>query len=229
MQRTLLCCFLLCATANDLCGQTTLRVPADYASIQAAIDSTQPGDCVLVAPGHYLERIRLRPKITVRSAGGDGTGKLGLARAEVTILDGGGDNGPEPGVAMAEGSTLDGFTVTRVGSYDEALWQHHHDTHGEELGDDEGAVQAEGTTPAISIREVGMHCHQQYSSPQRRRGNLSAGFGRRQTDSAHRPQHSPVATSGEGLESPATLKQLSLAIAAMRISAPESDAAMQAR
>ncbi|MEZ6081628.1 MAG: right-handed parallel beta-helix repeat-containing protein [Pirellulaceae bacterium] len=50
--------------------------------------------------------------------------------------------------------TLDGFTITNVGTYDDAQWQKHFESKGEELGDDEGSVQAEGTTPAISIRGV---------------------------------------------------------------------------
>ena len=54
-----------------------------------------------------------------------------------------------------------GDTITNVGAYDDALWRKHFDSHGEELGDEEGSVQAEGTTPAISIRGVSCtvaHC-----------------------------------------------------------------------
>ncbi|TXT17727.1 MAG: F-box protein 11 [Planctomycetota bacterium] len=68
--------------------------------------------------------------MTLRSVGDDAKGKLGLKRAEATIIDGGGKVGDGPGVAMAEGSTLDGFTVTNVGVYDEAEWNKHHATHG---------------------------------------------------------------------------------------------------
>jgi parallel beta-helix repeat protein len=144
---------LLLATAHPAVA-ATLRVPEDHKTIQAAINTAQPGDTVQVAAGRYSERISVRAGIIVRSAGEDSKGKAGLKRAEVTIIDGCGKSGDQPGVFMAEGSNLDGFTITNVGVYDEALWKKHFDSHGEELADDEGSVQAEGTIPAISIKAV---------------------------------------------------------------------------
>ena len=144
--------FLLCLAHTT--PAATIRVPEDHKSIQAAIDAAQPGDTVQVAAGRYQERFKLRPNVTVRSAGDDMKGKAGLKRAEATIIDGGGKNADQPGVVMAESSTLDGFTITNVGAYDEALWKKHFDSHGEELADDEGSVQAEGMIPAISIKAV---------------------------------------------------------------------------
>jgi pimeloyl-ACP methyl ester carboxylesterase len=108
----------------------TLRVPADHPTIQAAIDASATGDTVLVAPGTYRERIRLKAGITVRSQGDEARGERGLLRAETTILDH--PEGEGPGVEMAEGAVLDGFTITGVGNYDEDIWQHHFTTRGSE-------------------------------------------------------------------------------------------------
>ncbi len=119
---------LVLATAPTWAG--TLHVPKEHKTIQSGIDSAKAGDTVLVAPGTYPERLRLKAGITLRSAGDDAKGKLGLRRAEATIIDGNVAEAKGPGVAMAEGSTLDGFTVTGVGKYDDALWKKHHATQG---------------------------------------------------------------------------------------------------
>ena len=111
-------------------GAATLRVPGEFASIQSAIAVAAQGDTILVAAGTYRERLILREGLILRSEGDDRRGAIGLWRAEATILDGRGGRGP--GVTMAAGATLDGFTVTGVGSYDDKLWQHHHDTQGRE-------------------------------------------------------------------------------------------------
>lgn len=44
-----------------------MRVPADHATIQAAIDNAQPGDVIEIAPGNYAETVLLTtPDITLR-------------------------------------------------------------------------------------------------------------------------------------------------------------------
>lgn len=139
----------------------TLRVPQDHRTIQAAISASQSGDTVLVATGVYHEHILMKPGIIVRSAGDNTRGINGLKRAEATIIDGGSVSGVDPGVMMAGDSTLDGFTITNVGVFSESVWNKHYDSQGEELGDDEGSVQAEGTAPAVSIQGVNCtvtHC-----------------------------------------------------------------------
>jgi hypothetical protein len=108
----------------------TLNVPGDHQTIQAAIDAAEAGDVVLVSPGAYHERISLKPGVTLKSAGDDAKGKLGLKRAEETVIDGAVEGAEGPGVEMAENSILDGFTVTGVGEYDDASWKKHHATQG---------------------------------------------------------------------------------------------------
>lgn len=138
----------------------TIRVPRDFKTIQAAIDASKAGDTIMVAPGTYRERIRLKSEVTLRSEGGDSIGVECFARAEKTIIDGSSEkeiaspeHANEPGIRMAHKSVLDGFTVTHVGKFDEELWRKHFDSNGEDLGDDEGAMNAEGTVPAILINQ----------------------------------------------------------------------------
>ena len=150
MIRTVILSLILLAESPTALA-ATLRVPQDHPSIQAAIDASAPGDIIVVAPGRYSEHIGLKPGITLRSAGYDARGTDGLKRAEATVIDGGQE---AQGIVMAEGSALDGFTITNVGTYDDAQWQKHFESKGEELGDYEGSVQAEGTMPAISIQGV---------------------------------------------------------------------------
>ncbi|MBI3875027.1 MAG: right-handed parallel beta-helix repeat-containing protein [Verrucomicrobia bacterium] len=119
-------------TICTVASAAELRMPGAFPTLQAAVDAAQPGDVVLVRAGTYRERVRLKDRVTLRSAGDDTPGKLGLARAEATVIDGAGKAETAPGVAMAEGSVLDGFTVTGVGRYDDAEWQRHFATRGNE-------------------------------------------------------------------------------------------------
>jgi len=135
------------------CAADTIHVPREHQTIQAAIDTASSGDVVVVEPGKYLERIRLKDGVTVRSAGGNSDDESGMRRAEATMIDGGGKEGNLPGVVIAEGSTLDGFTVTNVGLYDEATWNKHHDSQGE--GQPHEHIGQFGL-PAIGI--VGVNC-----------------------------------------------------------------------
>ena len=130
----------------QLSYSATLKVPADFASIQKAVDAAKSGDVVLVSAGTYAERVALKPGITLRSAGDDSKAtkdgkEFGLVRANQTTINPGGKG---PGVKMAENSTLDGFTITGVGKYDDAKWKKHHATQGEDQ--EMVHIGAEGTS-----------------------------------------------------------------------------------
>lgn len=92
---------LLTATAQ---AATTIRVPQDYSTIQAAINAAKPTDTVLVGPGTYYEwAIDFKGKaITVTSSDGP----------EKTIIDA---NGRDSVVRFHRGETrytvLSGFTL----------------------------------------------------------------------------------------------------------------------
>lgn len=85
---------------------STIHVPADYATIQEAIDAAVSGcDEVVVAPGTYPELINFNGKaITLRSSDGP----------DVTIMDGTGLNDSVVKCISGEGpdTVLQGFTVT---------------------------------------------------------------------------------------------------------------------
>ena len=84
------------------------NVPADYLTIQAAIDAANSGDEIIVAKGTYKENINFKGKaITVRSAAPDDPGIV-----EDTIIDG---NGLGSVVTFNNGedlnAVLSGFTI----------------------------------------------------------------------------------------------------------------------
>ncbi len=154
MKPTLILRFILPALVSpSLLIAATIHVPADHETIRSAINAAEAGDTIEVAAGTYRERLVLKPGITVRSAGGNERGALGLTRAETTIVDGGGENGDAPGVTMAEGAKLDGFTITRFGVYDEEKWKKHWDEQGENQ-----SYERIGTLGKPAITIAGVNC-----------------------------------------------------------------------
>lgn len=71
--------FVACLVGPLAASAATLRVPAEAATIQAAVDLAAPGDTVLVAPGTYFENVALRGRDVVLES------ESGPA---VTIIDG---------------------------------------------------------------------------------------------------------------------------------------------
>jgi len=93
-----------------------LLVPAEYASIQEAIDSSEHGDTVLVSPGLYFEHINFNGKnITVTSTDPNNSAVVGY-----TILNAEGE-GPVVTFENGESSQamLAGFTLTGGMGYEE--------------------------------------------------------------------------------------------------------------
>jgi parallel beta-helix repeat protein len=94
-------------TMCGLANAATINVPADYASIQDAIDASVGGDEILVAPGTYTgtgDRVIYLPNkpITVRATG----------TPEETILDGEGARGVVAFAAALHDTIIEGFTIT---------------------------------------------------------------------------------------------------------------------
>ena len=77
---------------------TTLRVPDEYPTIQAAVDAARPGQMILIAPQVYHEAVRVKtPGITIRGQDRnrvilDGSFQLSNAPSQVTIPDFKGQN-----------------------------------------------------------------------------------------------------------------------------------------
>lgn len=81
----------------------THHVPADFATISAALDASLNGDTIVVAPGDYQDNIFIAGRgITLMSTGG----------ASVTTLRPLMQSRPAYRVRNSNGSTMSGFTVT---------------------------------------------------------------------------------------------------------------------
>jgi hypothetical protein len=132
MKRILgLCSFIIlfCALSSSEALATTRSVPADFPTIQQAINASVNGDVVSVAPGTYAENINFNGKaITVMSQSG----------ADVTIIEGDNTN---PAIRFNSGegltSKLIGFTIQHGFSSIEA----------DGLG---GGISIQGASPTIS-------------------------------------------------------------------------------
>ena len=94
--------------ATTVAGAADLLVPAQYPTIQAAIDAAQTGDSVLVSPGTYYEQVNLSGKQLVLH---------GVGGAAQTILDGQGVHTVVIGANEPLGCEVSGFTIQNGNGY----------------------------------------------------------------------------------------------------------------
>jgi serine protease len=100
----LLCCLVLGLGEQTAHAGTTISVPGDQPTIQAALDAATAGDTVLVAPGTYVENLDFGGKDVALTASGG---------ADATTLDANGATG----VLLGPGGSISGFTITGASEY----------------------------------------------------------------------------------------------------------------
>lgn len=87
----------------------TIRVPADYPTIQKAVEAAKDGDVVLVAPGTYRENIVLRKKtVTLASRFHESRDAKDV---EATVIDGGGRTCIVVDASVGADTRIIGFTL----------------------------------------------------------------------------------------------------------------------
>lgn len=67
---------------------TTLRVPEDYATIQAAVDAALPGSTIQVGPGTFRETVRIAKPLTLLGAPDGATRIEGDRSARIVTVEG---------------------------------------------------------------------------------------------------------------------------------------------
>lgn len=88
----------------------TINVPADYPTIQEAVDAATYGDIVLVAAGTYTEHINMKSGVTVQ--GTNGSLLTPDDPSDDSIIDGEETGRPVSFGSGVHGATLSGFTIT---------------------------------------------------------------------------------------------------------------------
>lgn len=125
----------------------TILVPAEYPTIQAAVDAAQEGDTVLVSPGLYFENVQLRGSNIVL------TGRFALdknpALIEQTIIDGSKPAHPDTASCLliwkgeSAATVVEGFTFRNGGG---TVWL---DPAGFGVFREGGGILTEFSSPVI--------------------------------------------------------------------------------
>jgi len=143
----------------------TIRVPADVATIQAAVDRVEPGGMVLIAPGVYDEQITVTtPYFTIRGEDRNETIIDASERATAIEVDGANGvviqnlsvrNASFDGIAW---NGVDGFWGSSVTAYDNGRYgivstssTHGQVDHAYTSGNAEAGIATVGCNPCASV------------------------------------------------------------------------------
>lgn len=89
-----------CSGSDLTSSSGTIRVPADYATIQEAIDAATAGVTVLVSDGVYTENVNVNKRVIVQSENGYSTTIVVAVNPNDHVIE-----------VLADNVTIDGFTV----------------------------------------------------------------------------------------------------------------------
>jgi parallel beta-helix repeat protein len=99
-------------------SSTTIYVPDDYPTIQAAVDAASAGDTIIVRDGTYRENIDVNKRLTIKSENGSGNCIVEAEDRDDSVFE-----------VTAGYVNITGFTVKGTSGYDEAGIYLYHSDH----------------------------------------------------------------------------------------------------